>query len=61
MEITVKKDCYIRGHWHKEGTVVIVSEAEARQYISSGLAHELDYSKKEVKNKAKKNTKTRAK
>lgn len=59
MEIRVKKDCYIRGHWHKEGTVVLVSSAEARQYISSGLAHELDYSEKKPKNKSVKKTKKR--
>tara|TARA_R100000734_G_C3319286_1_gene114981 strand:+ start:9317 stop:9502 length:186 start_codon:yes stop_codon:yes gene_type:complete len=61
MEIRIKKDCYIRGHWHKEGTVVIVSSAEAKQYISSGLAHELDYSEKKPSNKKETKTKKRAK
>ena len=59
MEILIKKDCYISGHHHKKGDVVEVSSAEARQWISSGHAEELDYKSEKPKTKAVKKTKTR--
>jgi hypothetical protein len=57
MEIRILKTCHIRGVPKHEGDVVEVASAEARQYISSGHAEELNYEKKEIKNKAVKKTK----
>jgi hypothetical protein len=57
MDIRIIKTVHIRGVPRHEGDVVDVTSAEARQYISSGHAEELNYEKKEVKNKAVKKTK----
>lgn len=61
MDIRILKYCHIRGVPKYEGDVVNVTSAEARQYISSGHAEELNYEKKEIKNKAVKKTKTKSK
>jgi hypothetical protein len=57
MDIRIIKTVHIRGVPRHEGDVVDVTSAEARQYISSGHAEELNYEKKEIKNKAVKKTK----
>ena len=57
MDIRIIKTVHIRGVPRHEGDVVDVTSAEARQYISSGHAEELNYEKKEIQNKAVKKTK----
>jgi hypothetical protein len=61
MDIRIIKTVHIRGVPRHEGDVVDVTSAEARQYISSGHAEELNYEKKEIKNKAVKKTKKKSK
>jgi len=61
MDIRIIKTVHIRGVPRHEGDVVDVTSAEARQYISSGHAEELNYEKKEIKNKAVKKTKNKSK
>ena len=45
MDIRIIKTVHIRGVPRHEGDVVDVTSAEARQYISSGHAEELNYEK----------------
>jgi hypothetical protein len=61
MDIRIIKTVHIRGVPRHEGDVVDVTSAEARQYVSSGHAEELNYEKKEIKNKAVKKTKKKSK
>ena len=61
MDIRIIKTIHIRGVPRHEGDVVDVTSAEARQYVSSGHAEELNYEKKEIKNKAVKKTKKKSK
>lgn len=51
MEIVVKVPCHIHGVPRKEGDVVLVSSAEARQFISSGHAVEFKVEKEPKKTK----------
>ena len=61
MDIRIIKTVHIRGVPRHEGDVVDVTFAEARQYVSSGHAEELNYEKKEIQNKAVKKTKKKNK
>lgn len=51
MEIVIKVPCHIHGVPRKEGDVVLVSSAEARQFISSGHAVEFKVEKAPKKTK----------
>jgi|TARA_B100001939_G_scaffold308486_1_gene289128 hypothetical protein len=51
MEIVIKLPCHIHGVPRAVGDVVLVSTAEARQFISSGHAAEMKAEKKEKQTK----------
>jgi hypothetical protein len=52
MELVIKMPCHVHGVPRAIGDVVLVSSAEARQYISSGHAVEFTKEEKPVKKKA---------
>ena len=51
MEIVIKIPCHVHGVPRAAGDVVLVSTAEARQFISSGHAAEMKIETKETKTK----------
>ncbi len=52
MELVIKMPCHVHGVPRSVGDVVLVSSAEARQFISSGHAAEFKVEAKPLKKKA---------
>jgi hypothetical protein len=52
MQIIITIPCHVRGVPRSRGDVLTVSEAEARQYVSSGHAAEFEVEEKKTLKKA---------
>jgi hypothetical protein len=52
MQIIINIPCHFRGVPRSRGDVLTVSEAEARQYVSSGHASEFEVEEKKTLKKA---------